>query len=321
MLLTFLSRVMSSLLTLLLFTTVVGAAADQTILKTSYIEHTLTSQNAYERLSEALSKKIAEESGDPALSQEAVAAQLKDVLTPEVLHDKINTTLKQLQAYYRGDGPVPTLDISDPVAQAKANGLEIDEDKFDKPVELTGLTQTKKISDTAKIAGIGALVLLALLLAGVLAIAIKRKDFRPLANILFSLGLMLTITGTALLFVPQVFSRLYKFNPATNPFGSLAHDLAVIAVHDFGLRLLIPGLVALVGGIVWKALIRRARQAKPLDYAKADKPTILNDIPSPPPRPVSVKDAPTTPPTAAKTDTPGAPPAPRTPPKPRKIQL
>jgi hypothetical protein len=322
MLLTFLSRLMSSLLTTLLFVTIVGATANQTILNRDYVEQKLESQQAYDRLSTALSQKISEDSNDPSIPQDAVASQLKTVLTADVLRDKIDTTIKQLEAYYKGDGPVPTLDISDLVQKAQAEGLPIDAEKFDKPVKLTALETTKPISDSAQIISIGVIVLAALLLLGVLAIAIRRRDYRPLANIVFSLGLMLTITGAALLLVPNVFSRMYKFDASTNPFGSLFHDLAVIAIHDFGLRLLIPGIVALLLGILAKLLIRSHRRKGQegkgrLNYARADTPEPVDSLGNH----VSIEDAPTTPSTQKTADTPGAPPAPAEVKKQRKIQL
>lgn len=317
--LTFLSRVMSSLLTALLFTAIVGLTANQTILNTHYVETKLKSQDAYSRLSTALSEEISKNANKDSatpLSQPELEARLKKILTAEVLQAKINTTLKQLQDYYQHGGPVPTLDISDLVQQAKDNGLEIDADKYDKPVKLTGLTKTKQISDSAKLASMGALVFMALLFAGILAIAIKRRDFRPLANIVFVLGLMLTITGAALLFVPGVFDKLYKFNAATNRFGSLASDLAKSTIHDFGLRLLIYGVIALLLGILFKYLLRKRAQRRPLAYAKADDKPAGPATPST--DPVSIYDAPTTP--APADSVPGAPPSPRRPAKPRKIQ-
>ncbi len=318
MLLTFLSRIMASLLTTLLFVSIVGATANQTVLDTGYIETTLEDQKGYDRLSEAISKEISQNSNDPSIPQTEVASQLKTVITPEVLKAKIDTTLKQLQAYFREDGPVPTLDISDLVQEAQANGLSIDAEKFNEPVQLTAVTKVKKLSDVAQIISIGTLIVVALLLVGVLAIAIKRRDYRPLANVVFSLGLMLTVTGACLMLVPRVFSKMYTFNEATNPFGSLAHDLAVIAIHDFGIRLLIPGVIALLIGIIAKLMLRKRKQKRPLDYAKADPVPETNGLTA---APVSVEDAPTTPTQNGPSITPGAPPAPRQVTKPRKIQL
>lgn len=318
MLLTILSRIMASVLTTLLFITIVGITADQTVLNTGYIETTLEKEKAYDRLSAAISQEISSNSADPSVPKEELASQLEAVITPDVLKEKIDTTLKQLQEYFRGDGPVPTLDISDLVQQAQANGLQIDADKFNEPVQLTAVTEVKKLSDAAQIISIATLVVVAVLLAGVIGIAIKRRDWRPLANIVFSLGLMLTITGACLMLVPQIFSRLYTFDAATNPFGSLAQDLAAIAVHDFGIRLLIPGLVALVIGIIAKVLLKKHKQKRPLDYAKADPPPQTNGLTA---APVSIEDAPTTPTQTGPSVTPGAPPAPRAVTKPRKIQL
>jgi hypothetical protein len=313
---------MSTLLTSLLFATVVGLTADQTVLNTTYIENKLESQNAYSRLSDALSTEISKNSGDPSMSQDAVASQLKTVLTPEVLQKKIDTTLKQLQAYLQGNGPVPALDVSDLMQQAKQSGLEVQQDKFNKPVTLTATTKIKKVSDAAKLVSIGTLVATAVLLLGVLAIAIKRRNYKPLANIVFSLGTLLTLTGALMLFMPRLFNRLYKFDPTSSPFASLVHDLSVVAMHDFGLRLLIPGLTALLLGILAKFALRgsghKQPKAKKLTDTTPDEPTSVDTIPEAPVPTDTQPQTPTSSPLPPTGQTPGAPPRPR---GPRKIQL
>jgi hypothetical protein len=323
MLLTFLSRLMSSLLTTLLFVTVVGFTASQTILNTHYIENKLQSQNAYDRLSDALSTQISKDSKDPTISQTAVAAQLKTVLTPEVLKQKISITLKQLNEYFHGKGSVPTLDVSDLVQSAQTAGLQIDDDKFSKPVTLTDTSKVKKVSDIAKLAGIAEVVLL----IGILVIAIKRHDYRPLANIVFSLGIMLTVTGAVLLFAPQLLNRLHHIDATKDSLSSLAYDLGTSTFRDFGLRLLIPSAIALLLGILAKVMLRghRPKQQKPqigtaasierdsntpIDTTEASVPA-QNEAAVPAP-------APTTEPTRPTDSVPGAPPRPK---KPRKIQL
>lgn len=319
MLLKFLSRLMASLLTTLLFATVVSVTANQTILNTTYIENKLQSQNAYDRLSDALSDEISKNSNDPTVSQTAVAAQLKNILTPAVLQQKIDVTLKQLHDYFHGNGAVPTLDVSDLVQAAQQAGLQVDGNKFSKPVELTAATKFKKVSGTAKVVGIGTIAAEVALFLGVLAIAIKRRDYRPLANIVFTLGAMLTLAGATLLFVPQLLNKVYT---AKGPFASLVHDLAIVTVRDFGLRLLIPGATALLLGVLAKYALRKQRP--PTYRAAVPRPKDTSSptpVPTEPSRPQPVVPAapaiPTspTPPTAPA---PGAPPRPK---QPRKIQL
>ncbi|MGH7241355.1 MAG: hypothetical protein ACREGB_03610 [Candidatus Saccharimonadales bacterium] len=317
MLLTFLSRLMSSLLTSLLFVTVVGVTANQTILNTTYIENKLQSQNAYDRLSDALSDEISKNSNDPAVSQTAVATQLKSILTPDVLRQKIDVTLKQLNDYFHSNGAVPTLDVSDLVQAAQQAGLQVDGDKFSKPVELTAATNFKKVSGPAKLAGIGAIATEVVLFLGVLAIAIKRRDYRPLANIVFSLGTMLTLAGAVLLFTPQLLNKVYAANGA---FASLAHDLAIVILRDFGLRLLIPGVTALLLGILAKYALHRYR---PKTY-RAVTPRAEDTMPSTPVEPSGPQPtAPAVPvvPTSPVQSTGPVSGAPSRPKQPRKIQL
>lgn len=324
MLLAFLSRFMSSLLTALLFVIIVGTTANQTILNTGYIEHKLDSQNAYSRLSDGLSTQISKDSQDQTISQPAVASQLKTILTADVLKTKIDTTLKQLQDYYRGNGQVPALDLTDVMQQAQKSGLDIDGGKFDKPVKLQAATKLKKVSNAAKFVGIGTLVAVITLLFGILAIAIKRHNYKPLANIIFSLGIMLSVSGIVLLFVPQTLDKLHNFKTAGSLL-SLVHDLFIVTVRDLGLRLLIPGITLLSLGILAKVALRRTTgktpQPKKPKRIEAAEPLFLDNTVTDTPIPsVEIPSTPTLPAKPVVTDSviPGAPPRPK---RPRKIQL
>jgi hypothetical protein len=316
MMLSWFNRFMASALTTLLFVVVVLFAASQTFLDGQYIKTQLKDQNAYNRLSTAISSDIAKNADDVTTPQNQVTSQLQTIITPQILQQRLTKTIDEVQAYYQDKGPVPTLDVSDLVDKAQTAGLPApDDSKLQGPIKLTAATKAKSFSTAAKAIGAAMLALILLLIIGIFVIARKRHNYKTFTAVLTSLGIMLSVTGAALLIVPHIFNKLYTFNPSTNPFGALAHDLALGILHDFALHLLIPGLAILAIGILIRVLIGRAAKRAKADTDAA--PTAEPDVPAPRPLPN------TPPPTDAPESAPLAtPPMPRTrgPKPPRKIQ-
>lgn len=313
MILAWLNRLMATLLTTLLFVVIVALAASQTFLNGAYMKGQLQAHHAYSRLSTALSNDIATRAGSAGDTQ--LTSQLQQILKPAVLQQRLDSTIDQIQAYYQHNGPVPTLNVSDLLDQAQTAGLPVPNDqKLQQPIKLTALDKTKQLANVLKFTGIGLVGVIVLLILGMWAIAHKRRNYKPFAAVLVSLGIMLSVTGGALLLVPKVFNKLVGFNPASNPYGPLARDLALAIVHDFALHLLVPGLAILIAGILLRILIAKVhkRRAAPV----AAEPAAPAPDTSVPPAPI------TAPPTDAPEEQPTtAPPVPRTTPKPPpKIQ-
>jgi hypothetical protein len=314
--LAWLNRLFASALTILLFMLVVAFAASQTFLNAAFMKQELQHQHAYGRLSTALSDDITSKSGSGGDPQ--VTEQLKRIISPPKLQQRLDSTIDQIQAFYQHNGPVPTLNVSDLLDQAQTAGLPVpDSPELQKPIKLTALDKTRELAKVLQFVGIGLAVVTVLLIIGMFAIARRRRDYKPFAAVLIALGIMLGVTGGVLLLVPRLFNKLVGFNPADNPYGPLARDMALDIVHDFALRLLIPGIAVLVAGILLRILIGKVRKRKAAPDSRGA------DTPAAPAAP-----APAAPITAAPTDAPedtpaAAPPVPRPsrPPRPpRKIQ-
>ena len=314
MILAWLNRLMATLLTTLLFVAIVALAASQTFLNGPYMKSKLQGQHTYNRLSTALSNDIAKQAG--SADDQQLISQLQQVITPGVLQQRLDSTIDQIQAYYQQNGPLPTLNVSDLIDKAQAQGLPVPDDpQLQQPIKLTALDKTKEFANVLKFVGIGLAIVIVLLVLGMLAIARKRRNYKPFAAVLISLGIMLSITGGALLLVPKVFNKLVGFDPASNPYGPLARDLALGIVHDFALHLLIPGVAILIAGILLRILIGKVRRRKAAPET-VDEPPVAAAEP--------VTSVPSiAPPTDAPEDAPTAvPPVPRgsAPRPPRKIQ-
>lgn len=280
MLLSWLSKLLASLLVSILFVTTFGLVASQTILKSHYIEDQLQKNNAYGKLASSISDQIVK-NADATLSKSQLSDQVKAIVTPEVVQQKLTTTLDQLQAYYTGSGPAPTLDVSDLVAKAQAAGVPAPADSnLTKPITIAGTAKAKDVK--AKVGQVKSLtiVLIAVLVIGLTAIAIVRHTYVPLANVLVSLGGMLTLSGAGLMFAPSLADKLIKFDYSSNAFAGIAHDLIKSIGQDIGKRLLIIGATVLAVGILTRIVLSRVTKPRqPLTEPASETQTSESEAP------------------------------------------
>jgi hypothetical protein len=256
MLATWLTRIVASFLVLALTTTTILVVMSQTVLSAAYLEHKLDATNGYSRLSTVLSGQVAQDAG---LATPAVTAQVNTFLTPAVVKTRLNAALEQLQAYYQGKGPVPTLDFTDIATQAQAAGLPLGSDsRFAEPIKLGNVNDTSAQGNDhvqqSKAFGILVSTILAVLLA---ILCWKRREYRPLANVLIGTGITLGIIALFCGLSPSLFDHLVKFNSATSAVNSFVHDLVAAILRDLGKRFGIIVAVYLVAGILLRVLIRR----------------------------------------------------------------
>lgn len=270
MFLSWLSKFLASLLVLLLFLATLSFVAGQTILSSHYVEGQLKKNDAYTKLSVAISQEVAK-NADTTIPQSQLTDQLKTIITPEVLQQRLNAVLDQLEAYMKGNRPVPTLDVSDLVAKAQAAGMPAPTDqKLTEPITLGGASDIRVVQDKvnqAKWATLGVIALLFVLLA---TIAAKRSNYRPLANVFIALGVMLTLSGAALILLPNLVDKSIKVNYSFNVFAGIAGDMATSIGRDFGMRLLVIATIALVVGIVGRIVIARIPKPQAVQGANTD---------------------------------------------------
>lgn len=271
MLFRLLSKFLASLLVSVLCGAIITTMLNQTVLNNHYLEHQLTATNSYSRLSTAISTQLTQDAGD---TDPTVATKVQTIITPAVLQTKINGALDQLSAYYKGNGPVPTIDVSDLVAQANAAGLPINAQKagLDKPITIGANKQVKGISKTFHTVWLSALGLSVLLVLALLAVSWERHRYAVLPDILITVGLLMGIIAAFFNFVPGMVVKHIKVDFSSNAFASLARDLATAISHDLGKRFAIIAGIALIAGIAWRVWIAK-QKPKPSVPSKSVKST------------------------------------------------
>jgi hypothetical protein len=267
----------------------------QTLLKSVYIENALVTTNSYSRLSDALADEISKQANppDPTLKD-----KVKLVVTPVVLQQKITLGLNQLQAYYQGKGPAPSIPVDDLKAKAIAAGIPIDDnnnnandvnnnanpqggpqgnpqsnpqgnnagDKEDnplsKPITFSGNDQIAGIGQKFDEAKWGA-VLASVVLAGLLLlVSWKRHRWAALPDVLLTAGILLGFWALAFYIGPGMAQHYIKFDLNSNAFASIGHDLAVSISHDLGKRLGLVAISYFVVGLAARLYIAKQNKSK-----------------------------------------------------------
>jgi hypothetical protein len=250
MLLSALSKVLSTLLVM----TIVGATLmmvfSQTVLNSHYLEGKLDATNSYERLSTALTDQISKQATKEAgnAEKQQFAAKLAPLITPQLLRSKIDSGLDQMQAYYRGNGPLPVIDLTDIATQAQAAGIPIPEDSgINKPIPLGVSERGKSYSHTFDNMRQGTIMSIVVLTAALLTVCWQRRKWVALPDVLIAVGVLLGLLVLIFTATSSGLAHSIKFDTDSNAFSVLGRDLASAMAKDLAGRL---GVIAAVFGVV-----------------------------------------------------------------------
>jgi len=261
MLLSALSKTLSTFLVLVLVGMAMAFTADSTVFNNEYVEQKLTETNSYQRLSVALNQEIANKaSQENNADTAAMTAKLQEILTPAVLEQKITQAIDGFHAYYRGNGPLPTIDLTDIAAQAKANGIPIPEDsEINKPITFGSNAQLKDASKTFNGIRQSSIVVAVLLAGSILVLSWKRGKWGALPNTAIASGVLVGLLTLVFWLTSRatVNAQTVGKDAAANAFAAIGRDLAASITHDFAARLGIIAAVLLVSGIVSRILVAR----------------------------------------------------------------
>lgn len=257
MLLSWLSKFIASLLVAVLSLTIITTVLGQTLLSSNYLETQLSATDSYARLSNAISGQVVKDSG---IVDSALEPKVKSVITPDVVKSRVNSALDQLEAYYQGNGQAPQIDLSDIAAQLQAAGLPVNTNTsiLTQPVTLgpNGPANTQRGHDYQRVKSV-VLVISIVLVVLLVLLCWKRREYRPLANVLISVGISIGIIALFCHFVPGLADRFLKFNTSTNAFVGVSHDMVQAIAKDLAKHFGIIAIICIVLGIVARVVIKR----------------------------------------------------------------
>jgi hypothetical protein len=274
MLFSWLSKLLPSLLVSVLSGAIITVVINQTVLSSHYVEGKLASTNSYVRLSDALNTEIAKKaSADPESA--GITAKLQGIITPTVLQTKINGALDQLQAYYRGNGTLPTIDLTDLAPQVQAAGIPLPADSpLSKPIQLGGNEKVRGASKTFDHVRLTTIVTSLVLIVALLAVSWERHRYAALPDVAITVGGLIGLLALIFGLMPGLVAHYVKFDSSSNAFASIGNDLAVSIAHDLATRLGIIAGVCLAVGIatrIWAGRLRSGVMTKPTPALNAKR--------------------------------------------------
>lgn len=258
MLYNILSKFLASLLVVVTLGMVASLIISQTIMNSEYMKQQLKDADVYARLSTALSSQIITDSNVAATPE--LTASVEDVITPEALQAKIDPTLEQAEAYYKGEGSPPQIEVADFVSQLQAAGVPIEANaETTEPIVLGPSNQQKK-PITSNVNGVRtiSIVCAIVLLVALALISWKSQRYKILPNVAIVCGVLLGIFGGLLLLGRGAADRFVHIEEGSNNYGEIAQDLAGAISHDIGMRYVIIAVTLLVIGIGARIFIKLA---------------------------------------------------------------
>ncbi len=263
------SKVLGTLFLMAMVSITINFVLSQTVLSSGYLDARLKKVHAYDQLSTAITDEITKKSGaDPA-----TIAKVQDIVTPEVLEQRIPGVLKQFEDYTKNGGAAPQIDVSDLVEQARAAGIEIPADSnLDQPISLADGVGSIKLDQTSKQAG--QLNTLAIVAAGVLGAALLlvcwlRRDFTIFPVLAIVYGAIFIVGAFFLWVVPSALSSHFHIGDG-NVFASVGQTVATDIAKDIGKRFGVIGGIALAAGVAGRIILARLRKPAPIP-AKAKR--------------------------------------------------
>jgi hypothetical protein len=269
MLLSWLSKILAGVLAAMLAGAIIAVTFTHTVLSSHYLENQLASTHSYDKLSGALINEIktqADGTGNPE-----IAAKLQSILTPVTLRYKINSALDQLQAYYRGHGPQPVIDLTDLSAQAQAAGVAIPADSgLNQPIKLAGNARMRSLSSTFDRARMAMVLVGLALVAALLIVSWERHRYVALPDVLIVVGILMGVLATMFELVSGMASHYVKFAADSNAFAAIGRNLAVAVTTDLARRFGVIAAAFIVVGVALRLWATKLR-AKSLTTSSGSK--------------------------------------------------
>ena len=259
MLLSATSKLLASLLASSIASLILALTFVQTVGNSHYLEQRLQATNSYQRLSVALSDELSQ--GIPGIAASQAQPILMRILTPQVLQAKTTSALDQIQAYYQGDGPAPTIDLTDLAAQAKAAGIPVPADNaINKPITIGVSQNAHKQGNVINALWWSSVAGLILCAAGLIVVCKLRRTWVPLPNMLIGTGILLGVLALLIAVAAGLVSHASISNNSAHAFASLGRDLGVLIAKDIAKRLAAWAVILAAIGVGVRMLLLRGRR-------------------------------------------------------------
>ena len=271
-----LSRFIAAVLVSLITIAIIAQIFDATLLKSSYLDKTAAKAGVYSKLSTDLSIQLSKNIGNnKTVSQAQVQAIIQKVLTPQLIENKVSAALGGIEAYYKGDGPVPTISINDVIAKLNASGLplNIGNSSITNNIVLTAFvndkikTQIKNFEAVRLYATLAAVVLFGVLVF----LSWEEHRWKIVPDLLIIVSILLGVYATLFLVGVIEVEKYAKLDPNSNEFTAIANDFAKTLTHQIGILIAIIAVSLFVIGVTLRVYLQIKGNNKKQTISKSSK--------------------------------------------------
>jgi hypothetical protein len=275
------SRFIAAILVSLITVAVLAQVFDATLLSSKYLTQTASRSGIYSSLSVSLTNQLIKQlnshssvSGPVTPQQTAV---IQSVITPGLIKTKVDSALTGIQAYYKNNGPTPTISLSDVTAQLQAEGLPVatNSNVLTKPININGnqkiREQVKNFEEVKLLATLAAVVLLSLLLF----LSWEEHRWKILPDIVIINGAIFGILSLIFIFGIRVVDKYGKLNANSNDLVNTANNYAKALTHGVGEIMGIISVILLVVGIAGRILLRNTGKSNDQKNTQLSKNPVL----------------------------------------------
>ncbi len=250
----FISKILGSVLVLVISGVTLAFILSATLFNADYYKAKASELHLYSQLSLSIPSSLGHD--DPATQQ-----ALTNIVSSQYVQSKLNPFLDQLQQYYFNNGPAPTIDFSDLVAEAQRQGVTVPPNAaITKPVvfnDPTGIKQQLGWINFMKTWGL----IIALALAAAIALVNKGAHrFSALGKVLIVAGIWDAVIFLLLKLGPGLVESLIKNNNQVGPLGPVMISFFSSVMRDISQDFMYVaiGLAAAGAGLIIAAFGLRA---------------------------------------------------------------
>jgi hypothetical protein len=277
-------KILSAITNILLSVLIVlsgSAFVAQSVTQTSSIQNAAEESGVYKGISEVVGKQLNDLAAEEAIKAGVPSDKdLSSLVDEAYVTTKGEDLIRQIEDYRSGKSNSIVLDISDIAAQAKAQGVNIDEATL-KPIEIVPPSTVKQpgnVASTANYSQIILYVVTALFFVASIIIAVLRRRMLGLflALLVSAITLLLIALSSSLI---GSFAYSYLSLPAeVSQLNPYVRSFARALFSDAGRLFLIEGLVLLalsVVALIADRLIRKKVVDEPTENENPPKPEVV----------------------------------------------
>jgi hypothetical protein len=263
-----LANLLTALLAVALVITVGAWVIDRTVWNGPYLLQTADRSHLSEELAKALPEAVATSLGGNQADTKTVLAQ---AITPAYVHGLLESLVPQLEKYYQGSGPVPTLDLRELKARIEAADLPVPASlspSLEQPIAVATPASpvlTSVATRTHQATWLGPLVAIALI--GLIVVAARHRRWLVLAGATLGAAIGCAVLAGVATVPPRLIassidtSPIRALTPAVRHYSeSVGHDqshILIVAAIILLLLTVVLGVGHLLAGIMHRLGRRR----------------------------------------------------------------